>query len=286
MDQCKPFLMEVSGSTIPLDLIRIDLIEYEPIFYMNSFVKVTDINNSINYKTKLIDHGSYANVFKYRDEFYNRDIIIKRAKVNELNKKELERFKQEFEVMDKLNSPYVVSVYRYDDTKKEYFMECADETLKKYIDRNNTKIDNKKRFEIINQIIKALKYVHNKGYLHRDLSLSNVLLFHYDDVTVVKLSDFGLVKFEESDLTSINSDIKGSLNDPALIDDGFLNYSFEHEIYALTRLVLFVLTGKRNIQYLKDQRILDFVKNGTNPNKQLRFKDLDEFKKFVSKLII
>lgn len=76
--------------------------------------------------------GSYAKVFRYRDEFYNKFFVLKRAK-NDLNDKELERFKREFDVMNELKSPYVLEVHRYDEEKNEYYMEYADETLKKFI---------------------------------------------------------------------------------------------------------------------------------------------------------
>ena len=64
------------------------------------------------------------------------------------------------------------------------------------------------------QIFKGFSYIHSKGYLHRDISFTNVLLQHYEnDLTIVKISDFGLVKMKQSDLTSFGSEIKGSLND-------------------------------------------------------------------------
>lgn len=49
---------------------------------------------------KLIGNGSYANVYKYKDTFYNRPFILKRAK-KELTDKEIARFKREFSVFDK-----------------------------------------------------------------------------------------------------------------------------------------------------------------------------------------
>lgn len=54
--------------------------------------------------------------FRYRDEFYNKYFVLKRAK-NDLNDKELERFKREFDVMNELKSPYVLEVHRYDEEK-------------------------------------------------------------------------------------------------------------------------------------------------------------------------
>src|SRR5690625_348014 len=44
-------------------------------------------------------------------------------------------------------------------------------------------------------------------------------------------------------MTSIDSDIKGYFNDPVLVTEGFSNYDLAHEIYALTRILFFILTG-------------------------------------------
>jgi len=63
-----------------------------------------------------IGEGSYAQVFKYFDDFYDKYFVVKRARTN-LDAKELERFYKEYEVMKSINSPYVLEVYRLDKNK-------------------------------------------------------------------------------------------------------------------------------------------------------------------------
>lgn len=115
----------------------------------------------------------------------------------------------------------------------------------------------------IGQIFNAFIYIHKKELLHRDISYHNILIHHFDEEwTVIKVSDFGLVKTPESSLTSIESSVKGSLNDPDLIKVGFANYEVRHEIYALTQVVNFLLCGKKhgNGLYGKSQAVKDFFK--------------------------
>lgn len=277
VEKCKTFLQESNGSPIPDDLPAITLVEYEPIFELHQLVKVPEFSAERKYPIKLIGEGSYAKVFKYKDEFYNKHFVIKRAN-KDLTSKELLRFKKEYDVLKELHSPYVLEVYRYDSEKNEYYAEYADDSLYDYIKKNNTTLSKEKRRNIANQIFKCFSYIHSKGYLHRDISFTNVLLIHYDDVSVVKLSDFGLVKDKTSTLTSVESELKGSLNDRNLEVIGFGNYSMVHETFALTRLILFIMTGKYNLENIKDEKIKGFVIKGIDPDTNKRYQSVDELR--------
>lgn len=284
INMAESFLQESGGSLIPDNLIHIKLIEYEPIFNFETTIKVPTPKESAEYSLKLIGEGSYAKVFKYYDNFYNKNFVIKRAN-KELTDKELIRFKKEFSVMQTLKSPYVLEVYRYDEINNEYYAEYADQTIYDYITKNNSKLSLNERKNIIYQIFKAFSYVHSKGYLHRDISLTNILLNHYDDVIVVKISDFGLVKDDNSNLTSINSEVKGSLNDSNLAVIGFDNYSIEYETFALTRLIMFVLTGKTNLDKVKETNIRNFVLKGLSQDVNNRYKSIDEMRDNFERII-
>lgn len=275
--KCNMFLKNGGGSTLPHNMEIIDLYYTIPIFLNENSIVVTQSNETIFYDLKLIGGGSYAQVFSYKDKFYNKRFALKRAFDN-LSEKEILRFKQEFEKMKGFKSPYIVEVYSYNAEKKEYIMEYMDCTLEKYIDKYNTMLTKPQRKHIGNQILRAFNYIHSKGLLHRDISPKNILLKTYDDVLVVKVSDFGLVKVPNSKVTSINSEFKGYFNDPVLVTDGFDNYNILHEMYSLTKLMFFVLTGKTNTntEKLKNIKLKDFVEKGLNPDKSKRFQNVTD----------
>lgn len=103
----------------------------------------------------------------------------------------------------------------------------------------------------------------------------------YDnDLLVIKVSDFGLVKLKQSTLTSDNTDFKGSLNDPKLnIVGGFKNYVIEHETYALTRLIYFIITGRITIDTKFDNKDFElFIQNGISDDLSIRHKTIKEMK--------
>lgn len=286
MEECTKFLLESGGSPIPLDFPKTDIIEYEPIFTISNSIEINYSEKKIQFPLKQIGEGSYAKVFKYKDKFYNKVFALKRAN-KDLTEKELTRFKKEFEIMTELKSPYVVEVYRYDNESNEYIMEYVDKTLYEFISKNNNTMDISKRISLANQVLYGFKYINSKGYLHRDISLTNILIQHYDGLDIIKICDFGLVKTRESTLTSFGTEFKGSLNDGALQLLGFGQYKLVHETYALTRLIFFILTGRTNLEGIKDENIRNFVNKGTHPDNKERYQDIEElelaFRKAVAK---
>lgn len=273
LTRCRDFLSSSGGSALPPNMAKVELYYTLPIFLPLSSITISHKQQDFTFDLKLIGSGSYANVYKYKDTFYNRPFILKRAK-KELTDKEVARFKREFDVMNDLSSPYILEVYCYNPDKNEYIMEYMDYTLDGYIAAHNSTLTIIQRKGIAQQILRAFDYLHSKGHLHRDISPKNILIKEYDDTLVVKLSDFGLVKIPDSTLTTVNTEFKGYFNDPALVVDGFNTYGIVHETYALTRVIYFVMTGKTNTEKIANQNLRAFVERGLNPDKTKRFQNI------------
>lgn len=281
--RCKRFLVNKNGSNIPEGFEPIEIEDVEPVFRLKTNIAIGQSSNIAYAVLESIGEGSYAQVFSYEDPVYHESVALKRAKTD-LDNKELKRFRQEFDILKSLNSPYIVHVYVYNELKNEYTMEYMDENIYKYIARRNSDLTLKNRKGIILQICQGLKYIHSKGLLHRDISLTNVFVKHYEDVDVFKIGDFGLVKTPNSSLTSTYSEIKGSLNDPDLINVGFAKYEMCHETFALTRLCYYILTGRTNISKQKNGMIKQFWDKGTSTNRSERFQNVEQLKLFVQQI--
>lgn len=273
LTRCRDFLSSSGGSSLPPNMAKVELYYTLPIFLPLSSITISHKQHDFTFDLKLIGSGSYANVYKYKDTFYNRPFILKRAK-KELTDKEVARFKREFDVMNDLSSPYILEVYCYNPDKNEYIMEYMDYTLDGYIAAHNSTLTIIQRKGIAQQILRAFDYLHSKGHLHRDISPKNIMIKEYDDTLVVKLSDFGLVKIPDSTLTTVNTEFKGYFNDPALVVEGFNTYGIVHETYALTRVIYFVMTGKTNTEKITNQNLRAFVEKGLNPDKIKRFQNI------------
>lgn len=165
--QLEIFLEYYRGTIFPEDFEKIEIAETKPIFHLNESIRVSNQNN-VFYGLKNIGSGSYATVSKYKDEFYNKTFAVKKA-FRSLTPKEKERFKKEFEEMRKLNSPYILKVYNFNESHYNYTMEYADTTMKEYIDENNTKLELSDRKGLVIQVIRGFKYIETKSLLHRDI---------------------------------------------------------------------------------------------------------------------
>ncbi|MCL2063733.1 MAG: protein kinase family protein [Candidatus Cloacimonetes bacterium] len=275
--RCLKFLCQTQGSTIPPNMNKVDIYLTIPIFKLSNSVVINNGDNVFHYQLTHIGEGSYADVYKYFDVFYNRHFVVKKAK-NVLNNKELERFKIEYETMKQINSPYVVEVYNYDKEKQQYVMEYLDYSLLDFLQTKRNSLQKDMLYGIVLQILKAFEYLHSKEILHRDISPNNVLIKSYEDVNVAKISDFGLVKIPNSYLTSKMTEFKGCLNDPKLKTDGFDSYSILHETYALTMLIFYIMTGRTNVDNINNNEVRFFVNKGLSSDKNQRYKNVADIK--------
>src|SRR5262249_28118031 len=147
--------------------------------------------------------------------------------------------REEFNILKRLSFPYIVEVYRYDETRDEYKMEFCDETLRKYIGKRNNNLRFATRKRIALQFLYGISYIHDQRLLHRDLSLQNVLLKVYASKAVlVKLSDFGLAKDHASDFTRTTTEMRGTIRDPMLAN--FKEYDVLNEVYSIGWVLFYI----------------------------------------------
>ena len=276
-DWFSDFMAPFQGSEIPQNTSKIEIPYTSPIFVQLNSYGLGGYKGRRQVALRALGEGSYAKTFKYVDPVYNEKFVLKRFK-NELNQKERERFRHEFSLLYQCSSPYVVRVYKMTDTPKklEYTMEFMTENLEMFLKKNPT-LSISKRINIVHQFIAGMKYIHSRNILHRDISPTNILIKHYDDVNIVKLSDFGLSKSKQyTNLTSALTEVKGSFNqfDSDLQKVGFKNYGREHEICAMTLLIFYVMTGRRNMTRTDDldATVIGFLNKGMNSDTTKRYK--------------
>lgn len=272
LERCRPWLSPSGGSSVPDDFEQIKVIKFERVFDRHTD-SVRLVDRSERAKLTMVGEGSYAHVYSYVDPEYGIKFAVKRAK-RAISERDLARFKQEFHVMKGLSFPYVVQVFKYDEERNEYRMEYCEETLRGYVNLRNGKLGLPTRKRIALQFLYGLNYLHNKGYLHRDISLQNVLLKVYSDGAVlVKLSDFGLVKDASSDFTLTGTELRGTIRDPQL--ESLKDYGVANEIYAVGWVLSFIFTGKESLGH-GTGNVARIVKKCTDHDPSQRYSSVSE----------
>ncbi|XP_043484475.1 ovarian-specific serine/threonine-protein kinase Lok-like [Leptopilina heterotoma] len=108
----------------------------------------------------------------------------------------------EVEILKKLRHPCVIKTEEVFNTKNSVYivlelMEGGE--LFDRIRQTQTGLSDRNAKLIFYQVALAVQYLHSEGITHRDLKPENILLACDKEVTLVKVSDFGLSKFVDAE---------------------------------------------------------------------------------------
>ena len=116
---------------------------------------------------------------------------LKQMVVNNSSFKDLQNFIQEYEIINMLNHPNVIEAIGIfmsnESIPPSILLEYCPNNLQKAIE--DKILTNEEVVEIIYQIVEAMKYIHSKKIIHRNLKPTNILIA--TDGTV-KICDFGI----------------------------------------------------------------------------------------------
>lgn len=240
------WLQSSNGSTVPAGFTPARIDAYAPMMWRED--AAIEVRPGLPTELKSVGEGAYATVQKFVDPNHGMTLARKKLK-STADERERDRFRREFHLMRELRHPYILEVYKFDVASWSYTMEYCDTTLEAYVaQRNNDeKFGFNTRKRIALQFLYGLNFLHRKGHLHRDLSPRNVLLRVYDEGAVmVKLADFGLAKRRGSEYTTTDTEMKGTLQDPAL--DSFKGFTVVNDIFAAGRVLNFIFTGRKHAE--------------------------------------
>jgi beta-lactam-binding protein with PASTA domain/predicted Ser/Thr protein kinase len=154
----------------------------------------------------------------------------------------VERFRREAQAAAGLAHPNVVSVYdrgAYDGTYYIAMEYLPGRSLKQLI-RQEAPLDPVRAIEIAVQILKAARFAHRRGVIHRDLKPHNVIV---DDSGHAKVTDFGIARAGASDMTETGS-IMGTAQYLSPEQAQGLAVAAPSDLYAVGVVLYEMLTGQ------------------------------------------
>ncbi|MEO8396349.1 MAG: serine/threonine-protein kinase, partial [Chloroflexota bacterium] len=217
---------------------------------MDTPVDVAVINNRYQI-LDLIGTGGMGKVYKALDRLTGDHVAIKRVLTRDPNAKhqrtasEEASFRvalaQEFRTAASLRHPYIISVldYGFDQQRQPFFvMDFLEDrhTIVDYSEAKSLQI----KLEILIQALEALRYLHHRGVIHRDLKPDNVVVTDQH----VKVLDFGLSIVRPRHTSVIEEDsIAGTVAYMAPEVLKGLSATELSDLYALGVIAYQVLTG-------------------------------------------
>lgn len=142
---------------------------------------------------KEIGHGGFATVYKAKCLNTSRNVAIKKINKNSISSRGLtDRVRQEVSIHSKLDHHAILKLYNFfEDHHYVYLILelCNRGELFKHIKSLNRVLTENEGRQYMEQVVGGMLYLHSQSIMHRDLTLTNLLL---DDNGNIKIADFGL----------------------------------------------------------------------------------------------
>ncbi|KAJ8257408.1 hypothetical protein GJAV_G00185280 [Gymnothorax javanicus] len=161
--------------------------------------KTSEIKENYDFK-EVLGTGAFSEVVLAEEKVTHRLVAIKCIPKKALEGKE-NSIENEIAVLHKIKHTNIVSLEDIFESKSHLYLvmqlvsggELFDRIVEKgfYTEKDASKL--------IQQILDAVKYLHDMGIVHRDLKPENLLYYSMEEDSKIMISDFGLSKMEDSD---------------------------------------------------------------------------------------
>ena len=156
--------------------------------YLNSFKDLLYIGS-----------GRYSTIYKAKDLKNNRIVALKRIRKNSFDQLDyaLECVKREKKIMEECQSSNIVKLYQTIETNDEivFVLKLYDMTLDNLLEDKEPFQDLYFFQQFLIKFNNALKVIHQKKIMHRDIKLENILIKIENGEYIPILADFGISRF-------------------------------------------------------------------------------------------
>jgi serine/threonine protein kinase len=254
---------------------------------------------------KILGEGGMGKVYQAIDPESGLKVAIKELYSEQASNHNLrQRFQREAVAMSSLNHPNIVKFYELLDVDSSLFivMEYAEgQTLENYISKVTGPIPEDKAIALMESILNAFSYAHEKGIIHRDIKPNNIMISPNLDI---KILDFGIAKLlndSNTKLTSTGTVIGTSCYMSPEQAQG-LTVDIRTDIYSLGILLFHIITSKppydvhtisdidirlniirnplpqaKDVYSFVSDHIQQVIDKATNKNMTLRYQSCKEF---------
>jgi serine/threonine protein kinase, bacterial len=193
---------------------------------------------------QFIAKGSYGLAYRAIDLTSNQTVVVKqfRKRKRKARKGLLKREARMLKALDHQAIPKCVDIFDLEERSFLVMDFVEGQNVEELIFYNGRKFTEQESFLIVLEVLKIMQYFHDKGIIHRDLRLPNILLKHNQ----VSIIDFGLAVFidDKDPIPYESMPIEKRL---------YREISYTSDFYAIGHFVLFLLYSNYQATSWKDQ---------------------------------
>lgn len=184
---------------------------------------------------KRIGEGGFASVYAAMDTIEGSRVALKVPHPHLVSKDMLDLFRQEVRTLAKLDHPNVLSVKDASVIDGHFVVTTllGNQTLERRLKKRLSVL---KAFDMMTQIIEAVAYAHESGFIHCDIKPENFILFDDD---VLKLADFGVARVARHTVEASGSGTLGHMAP----EQAMGKPSFRSDVFALGLTFYRMLSG-------------------------------------------
>ena len=217
-----------------------------------------ELGNDLKF-IKIIDHGAFGTVIHVQEISTNKDFAVKVINKIGATSSFIKEMKEEISILKQLNHENIVKFYGFKETNTQLLIKMEYikyGTLKNWIKEQN-KISENDASIILNKVLLAVEYLHNKQICHRDIKPENIMMSKKNDLKSIKIIDFGLSAQQFNYLEK--NDYCGTFiyMAPEQIEKKL--YYFSVDIWSIGILMYMLLNNGKHPFYHKGDKKIDVI---------------------------
>eukprot|EP00573_Skeletonema_grethae_P001917 CAMPEP_0201687024 /NCGR_PEP_ID=MMETSP0578-20130828/1247_1 /ASSEMBLY_ACC=CAM_ASM_000663 /TAXON_ID=267565 /ORGANISM="Skeletonema grethea, Strain CCMP 1804" /LENGTH=754 /DNA_ID=CAMNT_0048171141 /DNA_START=203 /DNA_END=2467 /DNA_ORIENTATION=- len=194
---------------------------------------------------------------------FQRTFAVKTILTSRIQKDQMDELVNEITIMRKLDHPYVLKLYEVYHVKRKLWLVTELLTGGDLTSRKHSEYATK---NVIEQVLRALVYLHRMGVVHRDIKLENILYENNGKNATVRLIDFGLSR--TFDRTTVMGDYARTpyTLTPEAATTGHRHATDKSDVWAVGVIAFIMLSGEfpfvKTHSDLKNDSLMERLKKG------------------------
>lgn len=223
---------------------------------------IADITETYLFEKEL-GAGAYGKVYRIKHKKSGQYFACKKMNKRQISNKD--RFKVEIDLLKATDHPYIVKLIDlYEDNIYLYLVmeECLGGEL---FDRLATRSRERKLFteretcQIFKMLMTGINYCHSHGVCHRDIKPENILFSEKEDMSTLKIADFGLSKVFTSEDKTMTSVVGTTFYMAPEVLKG--NYDERCDIWSAGCILYIMLCGRPPFYAKNDNDLIKKIKS-------------------------